>query len=192
MKRAVDKNGYFNTCVQILTLWLLVFTTRVENTREGTVFTGSVCPHFLGVPHPRCRREGGTLSQVLAGGGGVPHPADGRGIPYPRSRWRGTIQQLIEGGYPIPGPGGGWYYPLQLMGVPHPRSRQGVPYPAVGGGGYPVPKTGWGTPPPPRVRRQSSIASTCYVVVGMPLAFTQEDFLVKAMFTPAAADVRCQ
>ena len=35
-----------------------------------------------------------------------------------------------------------------------------------------------GVPHPP-VRRQSSIASTYYVAGGMPLAFTQEDFLVK-------------
>ena len=43
--------------------------------------------------------------------------------------------------------------------------------------GYPYPppsRTGWGSP----VRRQSNIASTCYVAGGMPLAFTQEDFLV--------------
>ena len=38
------------------------------------------------------------------------------------------------------------------------------------GRGYPC--------PPPPIRRQSSIASTCYPVGGMPLAFTQEDFLV--------------
>ena len=30
--------------------------------------------------------------------------------------------------------------------------------------------TGWGTP--------TSIAGTCYAAGGMPLAFTQEDFLV--------------
>ena len=40
-----------------------------------------------------------------------------------------------------------------------------------------------GTPslPPPPIA-QSSIASTCYAVGGVPLAFTQEDFLVPAKF----------
>ena len=33
-------------------------------------------------------------------------------------------------------------------------------------------------PFPPLVRRQSSIASSCYAAGGMPLGFTQEDFLV--------------
>ena len=72
-------------------------------------------------------------------------------------------------------------------GIPHPRSRWGGGYPISGldGGfpiqdwmGYPPPIQCWtGTPPPPS-RRQSSIASTCYAAGGMPLAFTQEDFLV--------------
>ena len=44
----------------------------------------------------------------------------------------------------------------------------------------PSTRTGWGTPPPPI--RQSSIASTCYAAGGMPLAFTQEDFLVTNFF----------
>ena len=46
-----------------------------------------------------------------------------------------------------------------------------------------------GTPPPPGLDgvhpppiRQSSIASTCYAAGGMPLAFTQEDFLVSSCF----------
>ena len=43
--------------------------------------------------------------------------------------------------------------------------------------GYPPPaRSGWGTPPPQTI----SIASTCYAADGMPLAFTQEDFLVHA------------
>ena len=52
----------------------------------------------------------------------------------------------------------------------------GVPHPRSGVGGYPGQVfTGWGTPPP-------SIASTCYAAGGMPLAFTQEDFLVISRF----------
>ena len=51
-------------------------------------------------------------------------------------------------------------------------------------GGYPgiPPRPGLddrGTPPP---IRQSSIASTCYAAGGVPLAFTQEDFLVLTYF----------
>ena len=77
-----------------------------------------------------------------------------------------TPSQVWSGGYPIPGPGGG---------VLHLRSGQG------GTPGYPPSRTGWGVnlpPPPTTTRRQSSIASTCYAAGGMPLAFTQEDFLV--------------
>ena len=51
-------------------------------------------------------------------------------------------------------------------------------------GGYPgiPPDQAWmiGVPPPPI--RQSSIASTCYAAGGVPLAFTQEDFLVLTYF----------
>ena len=54
------------------------------------------------------------------------------------------------------------------VSVPYPRSGQGGGYP-----GY----------PPPHSIRQSSIASTCYPAGGMPLAFTQENFLVILYFT---------
>ena len=60
-------------------------------------------------------------------------------------------------GYP---PDLGWGTPQPWMG-----------YPRGPGMGYP-PNLGWDTPPPP------GIGSTCYVAGGMPLAFTQEDFLV--------------
>ena len=66
----------------------------------------------------------------------------------------------------------------------------GTPQQGLDGGGYPgTPQLGLyggrvpGVPPhqdwmgyPPI--RQSSIASTCYAADGVPLAFTQEDFLV--------------
>ena len=75
----------------------------------------------------------------------------------------GTPQPGLDGGgYPIPGLEGGGY-----------------PIPGLDGGGVPQVWMGGGstlgTPPP---IRQNSIASTCYPAVGMPLAFTQEDFLV--------------
>ena len=52
--------------------------------------------------------------------------------------------------------------------------------PGLDGGGYPgYPQPGLDGVPPNQVWiRQSSIASTCYAAGGVPLAFTQEDFLV--------------
>ena len=91
-----------------------------------------------------------------------------------------TPSQVRMGGYPIPG---------LVWGVaPRPGldGRGGTP-PARSGWwmGTPPAGSGWwgGTPPgldgvpPPTPIRQSSIASTCYLAGGMPLAFTQEDFL---------------
>ena len=74
------------------------------------------------------------------------------------------ISGLGGGGYPISGLGRGYPIPGPGGGGPHPRSG-GVPHPMSGGGTL-------GTPP--------RIASTCYSYAagGMPLAFTQEDFLV--------------
>ena len=68
---------------------------------------------------------------------------------------------MVGGGYPIPGLDGG---ACPVGGVP----------------GVPLTRSGWwggtqGTPPP---MRQSSIVNTCYAVGGVPLAFTQKDFLV--------------
>ena len=61
-------------------------------------------------------------------------------------------------------------YPIQPNGKVVPQSQDG---------GTPPPQDGWGYPSP---RRQSSTASTCYAAGSMPLAFTQEDFLVKILF----------
>ena len=104
--------------------------------------------------------------------GGVPQSGLG-GVPHPKS-----------GGYPIPGLDG--VPPSQTWdGVPPPRPGTGYPRilgwgtpPDLGRGTLPPPDLRWGTPPP-----TWDIASTCYAVGGMPLAFTQEDFLVKYMHT---------
>ena len=89
------------------------------------------------------------LSVNISGGGVVPRSGlDGRGVPHPRSG-QGSGWWL----------GGGWGLP----GVPPPRPEMGYP-----------PDLRWGTPPP---ITQSSIASTCYAAGGVPLVFTQEDFL---------------
>ena len=104
---------------------------------------------------PAIRRmgEGNSFSLFTSGGGGTPSQV-----------------QVGGAGYSISGPGRGGT-PSQVGGYP---SRGG--YPSQGG----VPQLGGGVTPgtPPR------IASTCYgyAAGGMPLAFTQEDFLVSIVF----------
>ena len=152
---------------------------------------------------PTIRRmgEGNIFSLfTLAGGGGypisslrwgeVPQPGLDNGMGYPPRHGMGYPPRHGMGypprprmGYP-PGPGMG-YPPRPGMGYP-PWTWDGVP--PRHGTGYP-PDMGQGTPPdmgqgtPPDLRwgtppRQISIVSTCYAAGGMPLAFTQEDFLV--------------
>ena len=129
---------------------------------EGTVFSLFVSPHL--------------------GRRGVPQ--SGLGGRAPHSRF-GQV-----GGYPIPGlapPPQTWDGVPPRPGMGSPQTWDGVP-PDLGWGTpqtwdrvppwtwdrVPPPDLGWGTPP--------SIASTCYVVGGMPLAFMQEDFLVLLWF----------
>ena len=74
--------------------------------------------------------------------------------------------------------------PIQLSGegVPPYQVWTGGGYPFPSGGGHPFPgldggrgyPPGKGVPPP----HQTSTACTCYAAGGVPLAFTQEDFLV--------------
>ena len=130
-----------------------IFTTYIRRMGEGTVFGLSVHTSTGGgLPHIRSR-WGGTPLQVQVG---VPHFRSRLGVPHPSSR-----------GYSIPDRGKG--YPILLMGGT-PSQVQGVPYPVD----VVLPsRSGWGTP-----HQEISIASTCYVVGSVPLAFTQEDFLV--------------
>ena len=86
----------------------------------------------------------------------IPILSDGGGGEYPHPSWQGR-------GYPIL-PDQGQYPNLADWGVP-----LGTPQLGLDGG----------TPPPPLVRRQSSRASTCYAAGGMPVASTQEDFLIR-------------
>ena len=123
---------------------------------------------------------------------GVPHPISIWGIPCPRSRQ----------GVP---------HPRSRRRVPHPADRvvlpsknrirevaQGTPPTGVSpqlriGWGYPPPnhdwmevppsRTGGSIPLPPPIRRQISIARTCYTAGSVPLTFTQEDFLVLDLFS---------
>ena len=92
------------------------------------------------------------------------HTCGGGGYPISGLRWGGYLVPC-PGGYPVPG----------LGGIPSPRSGGGGGYPVSGLGGYLI--SGPGYPP-----RQISIASSCYAAGGMPLVFTQEDFLVSIDF----------
>ena len=93
----------------------------------------------------------------------------------------GGTQDTAWDGVPPPEMG----YPQPEMGYPLTRSgwwggTQGTSYLRWG---TPLTQTWDGVPPTwdaplPHIT-QSSIASTCYAAGGVPLAFTQEDFLVK-------------
>ena len=156
--------------------------------REGNIYSLSTLAGLGGVPHPRSGKKGGTESQVQMGRG-VPHPSDGgRGAQYalktggtPSQVWMGVPHYMSRWGVPIPGPDRG--YPILLMGGTPIQDHDGVP----------KSKTGWGTPRPrldgvllpikhwigyPPVNK----ASTCYVVGGVPLVFTQADFRVSNCF----------
>ena len=99
---------------------------------------------------------GGYPSQVQAGGGGPLEPGPGRGVPQP-----GPGRGVPHLGYPLPHQT--WPGVPQLGGYP----TSGTPQSDLASeGGYP--SAGGGTPP----------SSTWYAAVSMPLAFTQEDFLV--------------
>ena len=132
--------------------------------REGNIFSLSTLAGG-GVSHPRSGRGGVPYprsgSQVWTRGGGVPHPRFGWGVPWgtplAKSGWWGVPPRSgwWEGGNP-------GYPPGQVWMVPPPPARSGW----------------WGVPREPPHPHYSSIASTCYPAGGVPLAFTQEDFLV--------------
>ena len=129
---------------------------------------------FWGVPQVWIL--GGTKGTLWPGldGGGVPQVwMVGRYLGYPPQ------QGLDGGGYPgYPPARSGWCWVPQvwMVGVP--------PWPGLDGGGYP------GYPHIPPTIRQNSIVSTCYPAGGMPLAFTQEDFLVVCLFLCEMASKR--
>ena len=141
----------------------------------------SVCPHFRGRGYPVTGLDGGTPSQVQMRGtpsqvqmGGTPSQVYTGGTLF---CWWGTPSKIKTGGTPHIPPVQDW------MGYPHPRD-DGVP-PIQDWMGYPHPsldevsppiQEGMGYLPPPSPINK---ASTCYAAGGVPLAFTQEDFLVE-------------
>ena len=91
-------------------------------------------------------------------------------------------------GYP-PTIGTGWRYPPPNLGRGYPHADLGRGYPSVQiwERGTPPVQTWEGGTPPIQVRLggggtpNRNIACTCYAAGGMPIAFTQEDFLVLTM-----------
>ena len=112
---------------------------------------------------------GGYFSQVCVCStlGGVPHP-------YPSLSGGGYPIQPWTGGVPRSSLGWGEYPNLGWGGTP--TLDRGVPQPWTGG--HPI--SGGGTPSHVWLGTPPKIASTCYgyAAGGVPLAFTQEDFLV--------------
>ena len=154
--------------------------------REGNIFSLSTLARKGGggerYPILLTGGGGGTLSQVWTGG--YPIPGMDGGVSYPRSRWGGGTPSQVwtRGGRGVPYPADGKVSPSKIRTGGTPQSKtgwvlpnprlDGVPPSRTGWGTPPPSKTGWGTPPP------VSKASTCYASGGVPLAFTQEDFLV--------------
>ena len=150
----------------------------------------SVCPHLGGGGYPSQVQIGGYASQVQWGvpphrtwlGGTPPQvpPSDlAEGYPYqggtPHQTWVGGTP---AGGYPISGT------PLSDLAGD-----------TLGGGGvlhlgYPPIGPGWGGTPPSDLGRGVPLYppsprnrwSTWYAALGMPLAFTQEDFRILIHF----------
>ena len=113
--------------------------------------------------------------------GGLPLPRSGQGGTQSQAQMGGvTLCQVQTGGTPISGLDGGRGTPSCWQGgIPiQDQDREGIPCHT------PLVKTGWGTPPTP-IRRQISIARTCYAAGGVILACTQEDFLVFAESEPS-------
>ena len=165
-------------------LWIYrpIFTARIRRMGEGNSFSLLDCPQGEGVPTlarlgRRKRVSQGRYplppGQVRMGDGGVP-----------QSRY----DPLKVCTPPPPGQDGGRSTPK--VGTP-PPCKVGTPphwilvslYPVEGR--YPFPIKGrypsplkLGTPPPSKAGIPPLHQVTCYTAGGMPLVFTQEDFLV--------------
>ena len=137
--------------------------------------------------------------------GGIPFPGLDGGTQS--NWWGGTSFLGLDRGYPIQLMGG-YTLPRSRWGYPFPGLDQGYPlprlYPPPADGGTPFPgldaTPSRGTPPaqvPPAGvpasrgvppgrgyphHHQTSTACTCYAAGGVPLAFTEEEFLVQELF----------
>ena len=108
----------------------------------------------------------------------VPGPFQGGGTPV-LAKGRGYFLPQLGQDRDTPQPGQDWGTPLGRTGLGHlPPARTWLGYlPSQDITGYPLGQDRTEVPPPPP--RQNSRANTCYAAGGMPLAFTQEDFLFK-------------
>ena len=152
----------------VSTLEVGVFTARIRKMGEGNIFSLCVSSH---------PGMGGYLHLPIGGGG-----VGGGYTILPNGGYSilpdGGTPSFLTGGTPIRswlGEGGGEYTTSELDGGTLPLELEFHSFIGTGWG-YP-PMVGGGSTPPPG-GRQSSRVSTCYAAGGMPLAFTQEDFLV--------------
>ena len=165
---------------------LKIYSTK--NSRYSNDVFSLFVSSYLGGGVPRPRSEWGGVYPIpgLDGEGTQFQVWMVGGVPHPVMVVGGTPSIHGGGGYPIQSwwgvpripPGQVW------MGTPH-HDWMGHPHhhdwmrnpPPPWLDGIPLTMTGWDTLFPPI--RQSSMASTCYAAGSMPLAFTQEDFLVE-------------
>ena len=148
--------------------------------------SGEGVPILGGYPSQVLTMVGYPGSPLLGLDGGLPIPGGTQGTPQPGldsegTPYQGGTQSGLNCTPHTSRPG--WGTPLlPTLRWGTPPLSDGVPLTWDGvtliktWPGYPL-DLGWGTPP-----RQSSIASTCYTAGSMPLAFTQEDFLVCIQF----------
>ena len=145
---------------------------------------GRLCFHFVhhcgggGTPYT----DGGRVSPFRSRLGGLPHPLTG-GTPFPGLR-RGYPIHWI-GGYPLPSSrwGGGGYPIHWWRGIPFPGPGRGCPPSRSRQGGTRVTPPTWTWTGGGVYPDRSRIACTCYAAGGVPLAFTQEDFIVSNSFS---------
>ena len=140
--------------VTLACYFICVITARVPST------TGRYCFH-------RC-----VSVYICQGGGTLILPGDTPSFPIGSTPFPGLVGGLGRGTPPIQTWEGGT--PHLDLGRGYPHLGKGRGYPHLGKG-YPLSRSG------PRIggtHNWNIIACTCYVVGGMPLGFTQEDFLV--------------
>ena len=173
IKITVQAQKFIMLWVQLPPGGNFIFTARIRRIGKGNIFTLCVSPHLDW-------KGGGALSFQP---GGILHPRSGQwGTPSQAWMGGGYVIRGQDGGYPGVSPWTGWDPPSRTRwGYPPSLSRP--PIPIQDWMGYPPshPDLRWGTPPH-LIRRQSSTASTCYVAVGMPLAFTWRIFLFTQIF----------
>ena len=115
-----------------------------------------------------------------------PHPKDGEGTVFTGIFLSTSqCQVLSQASGPRSFPGGIPVLTPPPSGATPCQDSTGEASPAGTGLGYPLTRTGLGYPPD----RTAEWVSTCYTAGGMPLAFTQEDFLVLKVISSSCRKV---